>query len=420
MINRKIVATLLVLVISVVVVAQNSTNSPYTRFGYGKLVDAGFARTNAMGGIGFGFRQKNTINIINPASYSAIDSTSFLFEFGFSATASRFASSTANSTKLTGNIDFFAMQFPITKWMGMSAGIVPYSFVGYNFNTKDSTIIPSNNDTVFRINNQSFGGNGGISQVYLGMSFNLLKSLSLGINGYYMFGNIFNTRYIEQTFSDNRANYSTYSTTLLRVNSFNTRFGLQYTQPLRDKRDVLTVGAIYEFQHKLGSRYVVETFGVDTIIDTLKNVFELPNTYGLGFTYTLDNRWMFGLDVLYQQFSKASFQNETNLLRDKLKVSAGLEFVNKPNGNRYIDRIAWRVGSKYSTSYARVNNHSLSDYAISLGVGFPFRTNKSMLNLHLEYGGFGTTKNNLLQENYLKLGINLTLNEMWFYKLLLK
>lgn len=420
MINKKIVATLLVLVISTVVVAQNSTNSPYTRFGYGKLVDAGFARTNAMGGIGFGFRQKNTINIVNPASYSVIDSTSFLFEFGFSAMASRFASSTANSTKLTGNIDFFAMQFPITKWMGMSAGIVPYSFVGYNFSTKDSTIIPSTNDTVFRINNQSFGGSGGISQVYLGMSFNLFKGLSLGVNGYYMFGNILNSRYLEQTFSDKRANYSTHSITHLSVSSFNTRFGLQYSQPLRDKKDVLTVGAIYEFQHKLGSRYVVETFGVDTVIDTLRNIFELPNTYGLGFTYSLDNRLLFSLDALYQQFSKASFRNQTNLLRDRFKIAAGLEFVNKPNGSRYIDRMAWRVGGNYSTSYAQVNNHSLSDYAVSLGVGFPFRTNRSMLNLHLEYGGFGTTKNSLLQENYLKIGINLTLNETWFYKLLLK
>ena len=125
MINRKIVASAFALLVSIGIFAQNSTNSPYTRFGYGKLIDGGFARTNSMGGIGLGFRSKNTINIINPAAYSEIDSTSFLFEFGLSGMMSRFASKTASSTKITGNIDYFALQFPITKWIGVSAGLVP-------------------------------------------------------------------------------------------------------------------------------------------------------------------------------------------------------------------------------------------------------------------------------------------------------
>ncbi|MBF0977046.1 MAG: hypothetical protein HXK55_06635, partial [Bacteroidetes bacterium] len=53
--KKKIIYILLFSVISISLFAQqNSTNSPYTRFGYGKLVDAGFARTSSMGGIGIG------------------------------------------------------------------------------------------------------------------------------------------------------------------------------------------------------------------------------------------------------------------------------------------------------------------------------------------------------------------------------
>ena len=421
MINRKIVASAFALLVSIGIFAQNSTNSPYTRFGYGKLIDGGFARTNSMGGIGLGFRSKNTINIINPAAYSEIDSTSFLFEFGLSGMMSRFASKTASSTKITGNIDYVALQFPITKWIGVSTGLVPYSFVGYAFKTKDSLRIPSNNDTVYCRNIQSFGGVGGISQVYLGMAFRFFDRLSLGVNGYYMFGEVSHARYSEQEFSDKRPTHSTTSTSTLKVRSFNTRLGLQYSQKLRENKDLLTVGAIYEFQHKLGSEYTVSTYGVDTVLDTLNNVFELPNVYGLGFTYTLDNRLMFGADAVYQQFAKAYFQNQPNVLNNRLKLSAGIEFVNKPNGNRYIDRMVWRLGANYATSYAKVNDSNLSDYAVTLGFGFPFRANRSMLNLHLEYGGMGAMhSSNLLKENYLKVGISFSLNEMWFYRLLLR
>jgi len=130
---------------------------------------------------------------------------------------------------------------------------------------------------------------------------------------------------------------------------------------------------------------------------------------------------MFGADAVYQQFAKAYFQNQPNVLNNRLKLSAGIEFVNKPNGNRYIDRMVWRLGANYATSYAKVNDSNLSDYAVTLGFGFPFRANRSMLNLHLEYGGVGAIhSSNLLKENYLKVGVSFSLNEMWFYRLLLR
>ena len=79
--------------------------------------------------------------------------------------------------------------------------------------------------------------------------------------------------------------------------------------------------------------------------------------------------------------------------------------------------MSWRLGANYSTSYVNVNSNSLSEYALSLGVGFPFMTNKSMINVLLQYGGFGTKQNNMIKEDYFKIGINFTLNDNWFYKI---
>ncbi|MDR3327276.1 MAG: hypothetical protein LBT04_03995 [Prevotellaceae bacterium] len=421
MINFKktfeVVAVLLIIsVLSIEIVAQNSTNSPYTRFGYGKLTDAGFGRANAMGGIGFGFRNKTTINPANPAAYSCIDSTSFLFEFGFSGLVSSYSTNSTRTSKLAGNIDYLALQFPVAKWLGVSAGIIPYSFTGYNFSTIDSTMMPDPIDTTYIHKNQLFSGTGGISQLYLGLSFDLFERLSVGINGYYMFGSVNNYRYLNVSSSDNRMTYSTYSHTELRVRSLNTRIGLQYHQPLCNQKDELTVGAIYEFQHKLGSEYSTQIVGLDTTTQTGTNAFELPNVYGLGVTYHKNNRLLFGADFQYQQFAKAKFQNFTDTLNNRMKIAAGLEYIHKPNGNKYIDRVRWRVGANYTNSYINVNGRSTNDFAITAGVGFPFRTIKSVLNVNFEYGQFGTTSFDMIKENYFRIGVNFTLNENWFYK----
>ena len=59
--------------------AQNNTASPYTRFGYGELADRSFGAGRAMGGIGVGLRSPKQINPMNPASYSCMDSLTFIF-----------------------------------------------------------------------------------------------------------------------------------------------------------------------------------------------------------------------------------------------------------------------------------------------------------------------------------------------------
>ena len=75
---------LLLTMVTGTAIAQNNTNSPYTRYGYGDLSDQSFGNSRAMGGIAFGLRDGAQINPLNPASYTAIDSLTFLFEGGVS------------------------------------------------------------------------------------------------------------------------------------------------------------------------------------------------------------------------------------------------------------------------------------------------------------------------------------------------
>ena len=71
---RQTLLVFLLMMLSGATIAQNNTNSPYTRYGYGQLADQGSGNSKAMGGVAYGLRDKYQVNFANPASYTAIDS----------------------------------------------------------------------------------------------------------------------------------------------------------------------------------------------------------------------------------------------------------------------------------------------------------------------------------------------------------
>lgn len=53
---------------------------------------------------------------------------------------------------------------------------------------------------------------------------------------------------------------------------------------------------------------------------------------------------------------------------------------------------------------------------ITLGFGLPLKNSKSILNLNLEYGSRGIINQNLVREDYVKIGLGVSINENWFFK----
>ncbi len=408
---KKITYILLGLVYAVMLMAQNNTNSPYTRYGYGQLEDDCFSRSQAMGGTSIGMRTKNSINSNNPASYSSIDSTSFIFEMGVSGLLSNFRSGDAQNTTFTGNLDYIALQSPVTKWMGLSAGLIPYSYVGYNYNYTDSIKIP--NEEEYNVYDKTYYGSGGISQVYLGLSFDIADHLALGVNGYYMFGNINHYKAV----SYNQSELTTTNTVMLnnlQINSFNTRFGLQYHETIGEKHK-FNIGAIYEFCSGMNGKFEQTTTGTDTLVMNSNELFEMPSLYGGGVMYTYDDKLMIGADFMYQEYSKALYYGKRDTLANRMKISLGAEYTHDPRGRRYIDRMAWRIGANYNNSYAKIDGKQAGNFSITCGLGLPLRTSKTIINVNFEYGNIGGMTATL-KENYFKFGLNFSLNETWFIK----
>lgn len=402
---------------------SSSTSSPYSRYGIGTLSGYSLGRSEAMGGIGIGTRFDAQINSGNPASYTAIDSMTFLTEFGINSRHTLYQTDNAKNGSNNVNFDYLAFSYPVSRWWATAFGIMPVSQKGYSINK--TTINPSDSSrTSF-----NFNGTGTLTKVFIGNAFNIGKHLSVGINLWYLFGNLDDQTYIY--FPDDANAYDYLSSNNLSVHNFGVTTGVQYHFQTKSK-NFWTIGAIFEPKQSIKSSYVLHEervlFRNSTtsvpIVDTINHVtsnnngLTLPLSYGAGFSYTVKNKMVFGADIYHQKWSEATFLGSTQqYLTDRTRYSAGFELTPDENSIKsYLARTKYRVGLFYENSYLMLNGRQINGYGITMGLGLPFPRSRSTFNISAELGQLGTTQNNLIQESYAKFTIHVLLFDRWFMK----
>ena len=399
--------------------AQTSTNSPYTRYGFGQLSDQNFGNSQAMGGISYGLRNGLQVNAANPASYSAVDSLTFIFDAGMSLQNANFKEGNVKTNAKNSSVDYIAMQFRLMKGLGFTAGFLPYSTVGYSMNRNNPVVTDEFGNTTSAT--QQFYGTGGLQQVFFGLGYNVFKGLSVGANFSYLYGDITHTS--TTTFSNANA-FSSARTNKIEVSDYKLDFGVQYSHQLKEKH-VLNLGATYSYGHNLNSTgyEYVEKYQSSTVatqsIDTIKNAFALPHTFGIGATYVYDNRLTIGADYTLQKWADAKFFNEKNAFQNRSKISIGAEYLPNHYGRGYLQRIRYRAGVYYSSPYAKIDGKEGNrEYGISFGIGLPLTLYqyRSILNISGQYVKVSPKVKGMLEENYLRINIGLTFNERWFMK----
>lgn len=382
--------------------AQNNTSSPFSCFGLGDINDNVPNSYCAMGGVGIGMRGRKVICPAQPASYTACDSLTFMFDLAASVLWTRYGDDAGTRNKVNGNLEYINLQFPLYKrWVAFSAGLLPYSSVGYDLQLSDSL------NTSYHYTSTYFG-NGGISQVYGGLSVNVLDWLALGFNCYYMFGDVVNTRSVSFTETEVKSVVQASSTT---VSSVRFREGLQLFHQF-GKHDI-TLGAIFENKCTLHSDYVVaESSQLDTV-GVATNIMEIPMMWGVGASYCWDNRLTVGFDFSRTYWADTKrIEDIIEPLRNRNRYALGVEYRHNPIGRNYADRIYWRLGCNVADSY--VTSMTRPDMSVSIGIGLPLRNSSTVFNASIEYGHRGNVAS--LREDYMRLTINASICENWFFK----
>jgi hypothetical protein len=388
--------------------AQNNTNSPYTRYGYGELADRSFGAGRAMGGIGYGLRSNKQINPMNPASYTSMDSLTFIFDFGVAGQLSWFNDGVHDERRLNGNLEYIALQFPVYRRIAVSAGLLPYSYVGYNYGSvkqEDVSYI------------EQFSGTGGLNEVYAGLSIDIWKKrLSAGANIGYLFGRMTHHQMLQITTDGSSI---TNRSKELEVRDIKLDFGIQYTHPF-SARESFTLGAVYSPKKKLNttsSDIFSNVNGIPMEGDTTRNqAFDIPHSIGLGISYVKQNKLTLATDFSYENWGQVRFFDKSNEFKNRIRVAAGGEFIPDYQNRVFFSRIRYRAGIHYSNSYLRINNSSYNEYGASVGFGLPLVDNRSYLNVSFEYVKIKPETRLLIDQQHFRFTINYTFNERWFFK----
>ena len=402
---------------------QSFLNSPYTRFGLGQLNQSGFSQNRALGGITAGYRTTNSINFLNPASYTAIDTLSFIFDVGFQGGWLAVESNAGSNTTKMAYFDHLAMMFPITRWWSTSIGIAPFSRTGYE-------LLGSASDTSF---NFVYSGNGGISQFFIGNSLRIGRHIALGFNFSYLFGPI------ERSATIGLDNDSYGAVTVFDYKAYlgNIYFdyGIQFFTTIKEKH-TLVVGSVFSNKTDLKCSYsklitrIQDFSGIDTLeySGRMKGSVLFPMKWGIGFTYKYNNQLTLGFDYHTQDWSKAIFPEmfgQQEPMASSSYYRAGLEFtpvpLTKVKRVNYLARINYRIGGVYEKTNLNINNNQIFSYGMSFGVGIPWRNERKLLtntsfNLTYEFRVRGTIDNSLIKETYNMVTMGLVLHDFWFIK----
>ena len=428
------------LTITTVILAQQvGSNSPYGRYGFGVLSNPALGASEAMGGISYGLRRSQQVNPGNPASYSELDSLTFIFDLGVSAQLSSMSDGVNSRDFYNGNLDYIVLPFPLFRNMGGSVGLLPYSKVGYNFGNRRSL-----SDIQYL---ETYRGTGGLSQVYFGAAWEPFKSLSIGANVSYLFGN----------FSHSRISTPVTSNALISEgkNRFSIRelkydLGLQYSYNISNTKSI-TFGAVYSPQittkadvYSSVMNYTSDPYQSPDLepvqiisSDTLSGEgFQIPQTFGAGLTYQTEN-FLVGVDGTYQLWKNSAYSSQldgltdNNRYNDLYRINAGAEYVIDPYSQNFFNRIRFRGGISYSNSYINVSVSnpessqnigmgSYNEYGINIGLGLPFhdlRTGHlSMLNIGFGYSRQDPNSQFMVGQDMFKISVNMNVNELWFFK----
>lgn len=401
------------------VFAQNVT-TPYSMYGYGILSDHATSMQRQMGSVGYAMNSGRQINVMNPASYAAIDSLTFLFDMGADVTLLWQKEGNVKKRSTGGGLDYVTMQFPLSKYIGGSIGLLPYSSVGYAFG----------NDIKFgAMENQ---GSGGINQAYIGIA-GKIKGFSVGLNVAYSFGNIVNDVYATPTTAG-----QSLTEHVMQIRDWDINLGVQYNANL-SRTDRLTVGLTYTPKKSLhGKTWVTkqlltEASSLDTVAYmNMAGKYYTPSSFGAGVSYRHERTsyWMVEADVTLQQWADAEYSplykrnmehtTENMVFKgmkfdNRTRYAVGGEIIPNLRGN-YIQRMTYRIGAYYTQDYLNINGNQVREYGATCGFGFNAPEGKTMINLGLEWKRRAAHPMRLIAENYFNITVGINFNEVWFWQ----
>ncbi|MGA8855180.1 MAG: hypothetical protein WB492_13480 [Christiangramia sp.] len=392
--------------------AQENVSSPYSYYGIGLTNFKGTVENRSMGGLSV-FNDSIHMNIQNPASYGTLKLTNFTV--GASHDRIKLESDEASDNAKITSLDYLALGFPVSDKVGIGFGILPYTSVGYR-------ILDMDEGSASLLN-----GRGGMNKVFVSAGVAVTKELSLGIDANYNFGNFQNS----QSINREELQYGTTDVNRSDIKGFSFNFGANYQKDISEKLRLQVSGTYapainLDSENSRAISTVDFSTGTGRVIDFREldlneTQFEFPSKLTIGGGLGEENKWFVGAE--YSNVGSSSYEDSFRFrgdggeYEDASQFSLGGFYIPKYNSfTSYLERVVYRAGFRYDETGLIVNDESINEFGISFGLGLPVGPFFSNANLGIELGQRGTKNSGLIQENFLRLSVGLSLNDKWFTK----
>ncbi len=407
--------------------AQDGTASPYSYFGIGENRLSGTVENQMMGGLGV-YTDSIHISHKNPAAYGFLglrgveNGKLAVYTAGLSRNQLTLKSFTGEESTSITNLDYLSLGFNLSEGFGIGFGVMPYSSIGYNL------VSESTNATNAAVTD-AYVGEGGLNRVYVSAGYVLFKDFSIGVTANFNYGTL---RYENLQRVEN-VQFGTLDVRESRVNGVDFNYAIQYNPKVTEKH-TLFASARVNTQANLTSKNTreiasflisegtpIQSIDVDLDASGLRNTeLKIPTTTTLGVGYGEDRKWFLGAEYSFQglkDFSNEFLGIDNVTYQNANTFAVGGYFVPDYDAfNGYFKRVTYRAGARFGNSGLVVNGREINNLGITFGVGLPLGRSLPNVNLGFELGRRGTTTADLIEENYLKINLGFSFNDLWFRK----
>lgn len=428
---------------ALVINALAQDNSPWSRYGLGDIVPSGNIANRGMGNLSAAYGDFQTINFINPASYSKFGPQRAILDIGIDINNRRL-SNNKGGTYSSNNayIPYLASGFQIKpqkakyNW-GLAFGLRPLNKVSYNIQGASRISAGDSIQTVYE-------GTGGTYQAFIGTGIGI-KNFSFGINSGYRFGS---ADYITKVSIYNDTVPDRYRLGKKEIkNNFGAPFvdlGIQYM--IKIKKDTINrkisslhLGAYTSLQSKMKAKrdevyesfFISDEVGTEKRLDSVSEVKNIkgnviyPSTYGFGLMYESEGKssLSIGVDLEFSNWGEYRFFGNKDLVQNSWQFKVGGQLMPDIRGGdkSYWNQVIYRAGFHYGTEPFTIAG-DLNNYGITFGIGLPIKrysfaelNRNNIVNTSFEFGQRGN-RSSLLRENYIRFAVGFSLSDIWFIK----
>jgi hypothetical protein len=399
--------------------AQISTSSPYSRFGLGDLQQNIFPEFNALGGASTALINPKIVNPNNPATYAYFSPNSFLLSTGGWHQTTKMQNLTDEQIVNNNAFSHLVIGFPLSRKIGASFGMLPFSSTGYEMSADLVDVEDISHNAI-----ANYYGDGGLSKIYFGGAYEPFSGFSVGINASYLFG-VLNRRkqlvYDDESFLNSRSNSK------INLKGYYYELGILYRTAL-NKDDEFSIGLTTNNNSTIRAKetQLVESFEFSGFFEVAKDTFvnsiilgdvSLPQYINAGISYNKDKRWLFVVDYSVQNWRNYTMFNQKDNLANSVRICGGAQYTPEYNSiTKYYKRMDYRFGFYYNNTPLQFEDTQLNEMSVSFGFGIPVKKSRTKYDFSCTLGQRGTTDNNLIKEQFIRLGLSVSYDGIWFVK----